>query len=533
MACAIGVVCSCTGGPVHPQWRPGPAAHQVGGSVEHPVEHPVEHSLEHPVEQPVEQPVEHSVGRSVGHSLRRSWRIPARAAGGIEGYANRASVTAGQPVTLYVSTSRRRFTVRAFRMGWYGGAEGRQVWVSASVVGHEQAAAVLDPAATRTVRAPWKPSLIVPTRGWQPGDYLLRLEAGHQHESFIPLTVRNRSAAGRVVLISPVTTWQAYNRWGCCDLYEGSDGSFATRSRAVSFDRPYLMQDGSGEFLRGELPIVAEAERLKLPLDYLTDVDLEQHTHILDGARAVISMAHDEYWSPTMRAALAQAARSGTNIAFFGANGIFRRIRFANTPVGPDRLQINYKVAAEDPLFGVDNSKVTADWPSPPGANPESSLLGDQYACNIGAGANVAGVIVAPHSWIFAGTYVTRGELLPGLIGPETDAVQPSYPTPRPIEVLLHSPTSCPSGSSGPNFADTSYYVTAGNAGVFDAGTIDWVCAIRAACPFPISRRTETVIRDVTDNLLRIFSIGPAGDHHPAHDNLAALGISATDPLSP
>src|SRR6266487_828154 len=37
------------------------------------------------------------------------------------GYAGRASVLPGEPITLYASTTARSFTVSAFRMGWYAG----------------------------------------------------------------------------------------------------------------------------------------------------------------------------------------------------------------------------------------------------------------------------------------------------------------------------------------------------------------------------------------------------------------------------
>jgi hypothetical protein len=50
----------------------------------------------------------------------------------------------------------------------------------------------------------------------------------------------------------------------------------------------------------------------------------------LDGARAVVSEAHDEYWSPTMRAVLTRARDRGTSLAFIGANEIYRRIRLGS-----------------------------------------------------------------------------------------------------------------------------------------------------------------------------------------------------------
>ncbi|HEV7192558.1 MAG TPA: N,N-dimethylformamidase beta subunit family domain-containing protein, partial [Jatrophihabitantaceae bacterium] len=407
------------------------------------------------------------------------WQISATASGGVAGFADRTSVLPGQSVRIFVSTTAATFVVHAFRMGWYRGVEGRLTWTSNPVAGKQQPAAVESAKATRTMTAPWTPSLTIATTGWEPGHYLLRLDTSSHHASFVPLTVRAASAAGTVVLISPVTTWQAYNLWGCCNLYEGGDGAFASRSRAVSFDRPYASNDGSSEFIDRELPVLAEAERLHLPLDFITDVDLEADPHVLDGARGVISMGHDEYWSPTMRAVVTAARDAGTNLAFLGANSVFRRIRFASTSVGPDRLEIDYKIASEDPLYGHDNSAVTADWPAAPGAAPESSLLGAQYGCFPGR-TRVDGVIADPANWLFAGTHVTMGEHLTGLVGPETDAVQLGYPTPRPIEVLMHSPTQCPHNS--PSHADVTYYVARSGAGVFDAGTIDWTCIVGSSC---------------------------------------------------
>lgn len=124
-----------------------------------------------------------------------------------------------------------------------------------------------------------------------------------------------------------------------------------------------------------------------------------------------------------MRNTLARALDAGTNVAFFGANAIYRRIRFAATPTGSDRLEINYKIAAQDPLAASHPRQVTADWPSPPAPNPESRLIGPQYACNLGVGHQADGVIATASSWILPRTLARTGDRLRGLIGPETDAV--------------------------------------------------------------------------------------------------------------
>jgi hypothetical protein len=100
------------------------------------------------------------------------------------------------------------------------------------------------------VQTTWPASLQLPTAGWPPGIYLVRLDSA-AGQRFVPLTVRSPDMRGKVVLIAADTTWQAYNDWGGFDLYHGPAGldDFAERSTVVSFDRPYA-GDGSAGFAR-------------------------------------------------------------------------------------------------------------------------------------------------------------------------------------------------------------------------------------------------------------------------------------------
>ena len=265
----------------------------------------------------------------------------------IEGYASAVSVLPGQSFRLYVSTTAPEFRVIAFRVGWYGGREARRVWASPALAGRVQPPATRSPA-TRMVVARWHPSLTIGTSDWKPGAYLLRLDASRGAQRYVPLTVRSPRTAGRVVLLEGVTTWQAYNLWGGYDLYSGPHG-FDDRSFAVSFDRPYdAVGSGATWFLSFDQPPIVVAERTGLPLAYETDVDLDEHPGLLAGARAVISLGHDEYYSAAMRTALLRARQVGTNIAFLGANAMYRHIRFASSCLGPDRTEIAYKVARLD-----------------------------------------------------------------------------------------------------------------------------------------------------------------------------------------
>ncbi|MGE5292831.1 MAG: N,N-dimethylformamidase beta subunit family domain-containing protein [Micromonosporaceae bacterium] len=459
----------------------------------------------------------------------RDWRIRhVRAIGAVEGFADRVSVLPGQRFRLFVSTSARRWRVEAFRMGWYAGAQARRVWESGWTRGIRQRGPVIAPQ-TNMVTAPWRSPLNVPTTGWPVGDYLLRLDASSGAQRYVPITVRSPSTAGKVVLINDVTTWQAYNMWGGYDLYQGP-GGFAARSRAVSFDRPYehnSLDTGAEWFLSYDQAAVALAEHAGVPLAYETDVDMNEDPGLLAGARAVITLGHDEYYSAAMRDRLMAARAAGTNIAFLGANAIFRHIRFGSSPLGRDRVVICYKVATEDPLYGKDNAATTQDWREPPDPRPESALTGVFYECNP---VSAPYVVLDPHSWIFAGTHVRKGQSFAGMVGPEYDRVDRSVPVPRPIDVLAHSPLTCGGASS---FADSAYYTVRSGAGVFASGTMRWVCAMRGtACGHGVTKAARLFVDTATINLLRAFAAGPAGRLHPAHDNLsrisAGLGFSGT-----
>lgn len=419
-------------------------------------------------------------------------------------------------VRLRVSATATTFGVTVFRMGAYGSAQ-------AAIVGHEGPFPVVaqptptEIPATRTITTSWTPTATIRATGWPPGAYLLRLEGADGAQGYVPLTVRSDSTAGRVVLIQAVTTWQAYNDYGGLSLYHGKDGMPASRSFAVTFDRPYAEQAGAGDFLGNELPLVSFAERLGIPLAYATDVDLHEDPHLLDGAVAVVSPGHDEYYSTAMRDALTRARDAGTNIAFLGANAIYRHMRFDATPLGPNRLEIDYKSQA-DPIRATDPSETTTQWRAPPVSRPESDLVGGFYQCN----PVRAQLVVAPTlSWLTQGLGLQPGQKLGFQVGTEYDRVDLSVPTPHPLQVLFHSPLRCKLlGRVIDDTSDATYYTTSSGAGVFDSGTSTWVCALDDTSCGPNwgDPATYQVVRAVTERLLRAAAEGPLGRTHPAQD---------------
>lgn len=444
----------------------------------------------------------------------------------VEGYPDRVSVLPGEKFGLHVSTTAPGFTVSAYRIGWYAGAGARLVWRSPPTAGRRQPPGRLT-GATRTVRADWERTTEVATDGWPPGAYLLRLDADGGHQRYVPLVVRSPSAQGRTVVMHAVATWQAYNTWGGYDLYRGEDGAYASRSLAVTFDRPYAL-DGAEKFLVYERALVVLAERLGIPLAYTTGADVHADPAALRGATAVLSLGHDEYWTPQQRANVAAARDAGANLAFLGANTCYRRVRLEDgasdgAPVGA-RTVVCYKSAyQDDPYLASHPTLPTNDFRQPPAADPESPLTGVLYE---GYPTDAPYVVHAPDHWLFQGTGVRAGDRFDHLVGVEYDRVTPGMPTPRPLEIISHSPLVCNGRDS---HADSAYYTAPSGAGVFASGTMRWVEGLMAGARengrnHGMDARTGAFVTRTTENLLRAFAEGPAATVRPRpRDNVAAV----------
>jgi hypothetical protein len=441
--------------------------------------------------------------------------------GEIEGYADATSVNRGQSVRLFVSTEASTYRVEAYRIGWYGGRQGRLVWRSGVLNGVRQADARVDPT-TNMAEARWSPSVSVSVdRSWPPGNYLFKLVAANGYSQYVPLTVRDDESRAALLVVNAVTTWQAYNRWGGHSLYEGIDGSGTTsasgRAEVVSFDRPYGNDSGAGDYLGNELPMISLLEKEGYDLNYWTDIDLHSRSGQLANHKALLTLGHDEYWSKEMRDGVEAARDRGMNLAFFGANAVFRAIRLDPSDLGPNRRQVNYRVASADPLEGIDDSRVTVSWREPPLNRPESSLVGAFYQCNP---VEADFVVADAAAWVFAGTGLRNGDRIHDLVGPEYDRYDVNAPLPPgPVQVLAHSPLRCGGRAS---FSDMTYYSTRSGAGVVATGTNWWISRLNPACP-PSDGCYDQRVARVTRNILDAFAAGPAGRAHPSVANLHLL----------
>ena len=468
------------------------------------------------------------------------WRIGSTAGKtkGLAGYADRVSVRPGEDAGLYVDSS-RPVTVRAFRIGDYGGVGARLVWSGSLPAdrqpgpkGRADNGPIPDIGGLRgahVVVAPWHRSGGADTTGWPEGDYLIRLDAGPAAR-YVPLTVRSADARGRVLLVAGALTWQAYNKWGGGSLYDGDDDTFASRSTAVSFDRPYDDGFGSGRFMQFDAPLVQVAERANLPLAWVTDYDLALDPGLLDGAPAIVFGGHAEYWTAPMRDGVTQAVARGTNLAVFGANTAYWRVRLGGRATalaaqpdrrdGRPRILAGAKSVALDPLAKSDPSGAMARFRDAPHARPEEQLTVMRYDC---FPAETSWTVTDPTWWGYEGTEVKAGEQFVGVVGPESDRVYPASTRPQPEEVVAYQTYSC---GPGRRTAHTGVYWTApSGAGVFAAGTMRWVCALEKGCTRVPGSRTADVLTRVTTNVLTAFAEPKAGLAHPARDTVGGYWL--------
>ena len=428
----------------------------------------------------------------------------------IEGYASATSVDRGDSISLHVSTNAATFSLDVYRMGWYQGLGARQVAGPIVVEGGLQPVPPPD-STTGLVDAAWASSYeletsdVVTGEPWSTGIYLARLtESVAAKQSFVLFVVRDDAHRPAVLFQLPVTTYQAYNFWGGKSLYPWGSGSSApwgsttgTPATKVSFNRPYARSTnpaaasgmGAGEFLTNVQPVaqgypissagwdynmVRWLESEQYDVGYVTNIDTHRSPEIVANTDLFMSHGHDEYWTSAMRDHVEAARDTGVDLAFFAANTAYWQIRLEPSPSTgtADRVIVAYKDATADPYFNDGNpandTLVTVKFRDAPVSRPEAALKGNQYLMDPFDGDMI--VTSAAH-WIFAGTGLSDGQRLPGLLGYEVDGVTDA--SPAGTITLTSTPVSQPPG--GPvESSEMTYYTAPSGAGVFSTGSIQW-----------------------------------------------------------
>lgn len=390
----------------------------------------------------------------------------------IEGYAFSASATPGSTIAFAVSTESKTFTADIYRLGWYQGKGARLLKTVPDIPGHFYPVASPD-ARTGLVDARWPVSFhLAVNLAWVTGIYLVKLTAVNGKQGYIPFVVTSLRKSA-FIFIHASNTDQAYNSWGGKSLYEFNSTN-QIRAYKVSYNRP-LADDGLpgyGYLFYWEYPMIHWLEQGGYDVQYISSLDSQTDSQILNNHEGILIVGHNEYWSKEMRDHLEQAVRQGVSLANFAADSFFWQIRYEPAADGTaNRTIVCYKDIQLDPLAGVDNAHVTVEFRDPPLNRPEQLLLGSMSRSYFD-GSGFPWVVHDGSSWVLKGTGLKQGDSLRGLVGYEYDSIDTTFPLPPGVQEVSASPVINIYGKH--EYATSTVYTAKSGAVVFNAGTLQW-----------------------------------------------------------
>lgn len=393
-------------------------------------------------------------------------RWPARsdgtavASGVVDVYPAKWSIAQGETVALKVRST-TGYSVRVFRLGFYGGKGQREVKLL------EGQAADPQPYPTPEsefglAEAKWKDSVSIPTdASWTPGIYVARIERPDGLEATTFFVIRDDKLAAKLPILAVVSTatHQAYNAWpgmkrGGKSLYDFNSatapvkGSLYNAAVRVSFDRPFLVGGGSADLGKDEYPALRFLERNGWDVAFVTDQDLNDNPALMMGRRAVLVLGHAEYWSRPMFEGGMAARDSGVNFMFMTGNTLGWQIRYEPGPNGPSSTVIGYKNSfIRDPenraamaalnAGNIEEAKkhfrlVTRGWRQlahmPEHGiderHPSMLLTGIQSTAMLPGYPWGDLEITNPTHWLFEGTGVKKGDRIKHVMGYEVDSTK-------------------------------------------------------------------------------------------------------------
>lgn len=431
----------------------------------------------------------------------RGWRLPGPAGdvgglayGSVAGYVSAPAVLPGGTERIYVSAPRSRWVkIRIFRMGWYHGAGGREVFAS------RRLPAVAQPPCTHRqetglTQCNWHPALrlsVPPSLA--SGVYIAKLTTNNGATDclFVVESARPEPLLAQL----PTSTYQAYNAWGGDSLYPGGNDRVGvtgtTQGVEVSYDRPYDSVTGAGQFFARDVAMVWFLERYGYPVSYTTSESVDSHPGQLAGHRALIDLGHSEYWSQRQVAGWAGALTAGTSLLFFGSDTLAWRVRYqpathASSEAGSlGHVIVAYKEhAAEDP---------SRSNPSGTFRDRGARLAGSAYLGCITPRIAQPGPPAyryypwapAPGlqpSWLFAHSGITQTTRISGIVGYEPD--ERTALSPPGTRLVGYGSVACmrhvadepgrPVPSAADTLAETTLYAGHSGAVVFNSGTLGW-----------------------------------------------------------
>jgi N,N-dimethylformamidase beta subunit-like, C-terminal len=427
----------------------------------------------------------------------RDWRLPGPAAdvgglasGTVEGYVAAPTVAPGGVQRIYVSAPGARWvTIRIFRIGWYGGAGGREVLLSRPLRVVRQPACAHS-FTTGLTQCDWHPTLSFTIPSALPtGVYVVKLATrrGARDAIFVVLSRRPQPLLAQL----PTATYEAYNAWGGDSLYPGGDRvaiTHSTQGVEVSYDRPYGTVTGAGQFFGRDVALVWFLERYQYPVSYTGSESVDVDPAQLRGHRAVIDFGHSEYWSQRQASAFVRARDHATSLVFLSSDTMAWKVRYERGSRGASQAgRPGQTIVAYKEYAARDNDRRA---PTGRFADGGAALTGSAYLGCITPRLVLGGPPVyryyawkpAPAlrpAWLFAHTGVTAATRIPGIVGYELD--MRTSASPRGMTVVGSGAAACmapergePAPGLGQLQGQTTLYTARSGALVFSTGMLGW-----------------------------------------------------------
>jgi PKD repeat protein len=262
------------------------------------------------------------------------------------GFTTQTSYDRGENVQLKIGTSAPSFpatsvNIAVYRIGWYGGKGARLISAAGATKVKVNNSLTCNPMNKETGElscSNWNvtytiPGSSLPVSGIYEAVFTDLADGGVQN--MVTFTVREERASD-VLFVLPISTYEAYNTWGCKSLYFDACGlgntiSGEERAVKVSFERPLAEgEEERNKFFGPDYHMVQWLEEQGYNVTYTDDVQLASNPESLLDHKVDLISGHSEYWSYAAFHNMIAAREHGVSIASFSSNTAYWQTRFEN-----------------------------------------------------------------------------------------------------------------------------------------------------------------------------------------------------------
>ncbi len=205
---------------------------------------------------------------------------------------------------------------------------------------------------------------------WKSGIYEFSFNNGTEsYSEFLAIKSTQPGTYSKILVLDSLPTKIAYSPIGGKSFY-GFNSTDGLATSQLSMERP----TGRGQWAEHR-EFVTWLDQKGIPYEAASMMDVQRDPSLLKNYNLVLLIGHNEYWSKEMRDAWDSYLASGGNGAIFSGNTMWWQVRFSSDL----KHIICYKSTTNDPLYGVDNSRVTTNWYKAPVNRPENTSTGVSF----------------------------------------------------------------------------------------------------------------------------------------------------------